>query len=130
MKIKDCDLGKVRIPKTFNDSAILYVDISGNKTIKELDLPETVAYFDENCIEGCTSLEKINIDKNNKYLESRDNVVISKSVDNTLIVKYTCVLGNEDTGVSYTNRSNTLYAYLPNKSETEYMVPEGIESIN
>ena len=130
MKIKDCDLEKIRIPKTFNDSAILYVDISGNKTIKELDLPETVVYFDENCIEGCTSLEKINIDKNNKYLESRDNVVISKCADKTLVVKYNCVLGNEDTGVSYTNRSNTLYAYLPNKSETEYRVPEGIESIN
>lgn len=130
LKIKDCALERVRIPKTLNDSVILYVDISENKTIKELDLPETVAYFDENCIEGCTSLEKINIDKNNKYLESRDNVVINKCVDNTLIVKYNCVLGNEDTGVSYTNRGNTLYAYLPNKSETEYMVPEGIKAIN
>lgn len=76
----------------------------GCSSLTELLIPSKVKYIGWGPFIGCTSLEAILVDDTSEYFESVDGVLFSKG-------------------------RKKLYAYPPQRKDTEYWIPETVEEI-
>ena len=76
----------------------------GCSSVTELLIPSKVKYIGWGAFAGCTSLEAILVDKTSEYFESVEGVLFSKG-------------------------RKKLYAYPPQRKDTEYWIPETVEEI-
>ena len=70
----DLDNGKL--------AKISYAAFKDCTSLKEIFIPKTVRYIDEDVFEGCYNLEKIEVSENNEFYDSRNNC--NAIIDNTL----------------------------------------------
>ncbi len=82
---------------------IEYLAFSGSK-LTTINLPESFAQFEMDCISGASKLATVNVDANNPNYSSVDGVVFSKN-------------------------KTSLIAYPQGKTQTSYTVPKGVEII-
>mgnify|MGYP003293555735 CR=1 FL=1 len=75
-----------------------------NKEGTEYVIPASVEFIEYNAFQGCNNLSAINVEAGNTEYASEDGVLFSKSKER-------------------------LIRYPVNKSETEYVVPDGVESL-
>lgn len=75
-------LSRVRLPNTLTE--IGRNSFAGCSSLKEFHIPASVEEIDPHVLNGCTALEKITVDENNPYYESKNNCIIRKS-DGVLI---------------------------------------------
>ncbi|MCH5163646.1 MAG: leucine-rich repeat protein [Clostridiales bacterium] len=106
------DSGKVEIPASVTLNNIKYSIISlGNNAspfifedIKEVVIPESVKFIEDNAFMRADTLENIKVDENNKYFRDLDGVLFTKSL-------------------------YTLIAYPSANSRKEYVVPDETHDI-
>lgn len=91
--------------------ALQYNVFEGCKSLREINLPETVSKFRDNCFTNCINLERINSLENVKEIEGNPFLYCEKLVDKNgfFIIR------------------NTLYKYHGNLDIVE--VPEGVEVV-
>lgn len=95
-------LKKIYLPENLKE--IEQYAFQGCSSLTELLIPSEVKRIGWGAFAGCTSLEAILVDETSEYFESVDGVLFSKG-------------------------RKKLYAYPPQKKDTEYWIPETVEEI-
>lgn len=95
-------LRKIYLPE--NLKKIEQYAFQGCSSLTKLLIPAKVNYIGWGAFVGCTSLEEIHVDEKSEHFESVDGVLFSKG-------------------------RKKLYAYPPQKKDTEYWIPETVEEI-
>ena len=72
--------------------------------LRSVSIPSTVTSITQNIFSWCSSLEIIDVDDDNQYFKSVDNVLFNKS-------------------------GTTLISYAAAKSDTSYVIPNGVTAI-
>lgn len=95
-------LKKIYLPENLKE--IGQYAFQGCSSLTEMLIPPEVKYIGWGPFIGCTALEAILVDDTSEYFESVDGVLFSKG-------------------------RKKLYAYPPQKKDTEYWIPETVEEI-
>lgn len=106
---------------------IEYLAFSGSK-LTTINLPESFAQFEMDCISGASKLSAVNVDADNPYYASVDGVVFSK--DKTSLIGYP--QGRTQTSYTVPDSVEIIYGWsfymIP--ALRELIIPEGVTSIS
>ena len=121
---------KVKIDSEYNGlpvKSIYWQAFSGKSTITNIIVPDSVTSIDKEAFYGCTALDSIIIGKGVTSIDASALFTcvhltnISVSANNQ---RYKSVNGN-----LYSKDGKTLERYTPFKSETEFIIPDGVTAI-
>lgn len=100
---------------------------NGCNSLKKIIIPKSVKFIEENIVNSCENLEKIDVDVSNENYFSHDGVLYSKK-DRSLVLY---PLGKKDQ--EYSVKEETLSieskAFLNNKYICKIVIPDGVKSI-
>lgn len=91
-------------------------------SLKEFHIPASVEEIDPHVLNGCTALEKITVDENNPYYESKNNCIIRKS-DGVLIAG--CKTSVIPDGVNEIGE----YAFVNLTTLSTFVIPNSVKKI-